>query len=166
MGRCLRMNINSTMMSSATCLGVKWQSSDFIVWALPLTQSVQLRYCQLAPVTFSSVRRRPPKTDVANEIGNIPESVELDSSSSPVPTASSSSLELQTMIPKFATPWCSDSSCDEKLHAKTIGLARSASDRFPSTTSGGSIQLQGSWELRVSSIHGQIHECLALRRSN
>ena len=74
--------------------------------------------------------------------------------------ASSLSLELQTPIPRFAEPWCSDSNCGEDLHAKTTGLARSASDRFPSTTSfrwlrSGS---KGLGELRVSSIHGlQVH---------
>ena len=48
------------------------------------------------------------------------------------------------------------------LHAETINLARSASDRFRSTTSGGSIPASRVLEkLRVTSIHGlQIHECL------
>ena len=46
-------------------------------------------------------------------------------------------------FPKFATPWCFDPSCDEDLHAKIAGLARFANHRFPSTTSDGSLGLQG-----------------------
>ena len=74
------------------------------------------------------------------------------------------SLELQTMIPRFATPWYSDSCCDEDLRAETIDPARSASDRFPSTTSGDSIQLQGSWRTSgvVSSNH--VFDVLLSRR--
>ena len=46
------------------------------------------------------------------------------------------------MIPRFATTWCSDSSCDEDLLAKTTDLARFASDRFRTPTLGGSIRLE------------------------
>ena len=89
----LRMNINSSLMASATSLG---SSGNPVTSSCKTYPGSRASFCtrhsssavspasvlSMAPVT--SVRQRPHKTDGANEIGNIPGFVELDSSSSTV----------------------------------------------------------------------------------
>ena len=104
-------------------------------------------------LTSSSVRRRPCKTDVANEIGNIPGCVELDSSSSTI--GWQSVMNVPTLL-RFRHPrsryrmqgverlGALTPAVMKNFMQETVDLARFVSDRFTSTTSGGSIWLQ-SW---------------------
>ena len=123
-----------------------WFTCKLLHKSTPLPLSVQLRYCQwlqrLPPVFVADLfknertkRRRSKICGAWFELHNCLRTIGHESTK----TDSSSLLELQTLIPKFATPCC-----DGDLHAQTIDLARSANDRFSSTTSCGSIQLQGS----------------------
>ena len=54
----------------------------------------------------------------------------------------SSSLQLQTQIPRFATSWWPNSKCEKDLHATITSFARFAIDKVSSTTSGVLIQFQ------------------------
>ena len=156
--RCSRMNINSTLMASATSLG---SSGNPVTSSYETCPDSPASFCtrhssstigtasvlSMAPVTSSSVRRNPRKTDVANRSDDALKLLNSrrTNDSCSHQNVSSSSLELWIMVPRFAPPGWSDSSFDEDLHAETIDPARSATDRFPSTTSRDLIQLQGSW---------------------